>query len=293
MTPEQTVTGLSEVHGLQIRDQAFAMGIHEAVDANAVLLDDVVAAIGRLQAQMAIVVATSDQTTADVKSLKEYAEQEDARLDTQLRIGLERMGTRLETANTELMVKLAALEGIATSGGEGGSRGGPGGPTDPPGLDNLAPIQATIQAIEQTLRELVSRVNGIEGAQDNAQAKVMALHGEHEHLEIFLGKENETLKGTLRQELEAVKSFVQQNLLAATSPMAPPTSATPPQTSTFGASRGPDPWDAGPSPWDSRAEQAEQVYMGTPPGRLPSVDPSRALQRWALHDEKYVLSGKG
>ena len=33
--------------------------------------------------------------------------------------------------------------------------------------------------------------------------------------------------------------------------------------------------------------------MGTPVGRMPSIDPSRALQRWALYDEKYVLSGKG
>ena len=119
------------------------MGIHEVVDANAILLDNAVAAIGRLEAQMAVVVANADQTTADVKSLKEYAEQEDARL--------ERMGARLETANTELTAKLAALEGMAISGGKGGSTGGP---TDLPGLDNMAPAQATIQSIEQTLRGL-------------------------------------------------------------------------------------------------------------------------------------------
>ena len=125
MTPEHTVSGFSEVHGLVMRDQVFAMGIHEAVGTIAVLLDDVVAAIGRLQTQMTVVVATAEQTTTDVKDLKSYTEQEDSRLDThtQLRIELDRMSSRLESANSELMVELAALQGIATFGGKGGSKG--------------------------------------------------------------------------------------------------------------------------------------------------------------------------
>ena len=206
-------------HGLVMRDQKFQMGIHEAVDTNAILLDDVVAALGRLETQMAAVVATSEQTTSDVKNLKGYTEQ-----DTQLRIELDRMGSRLETANTELMDKLAALdgelmakfavlEGIATSGGKGGSKGSLGGPIEPPGLDGLPPIQAIVQAIEDALRSLVPKVEGLEGAQGNAQAKVVSLLGEHDHFKAFIGKKFQALKNSLGQELEAVKNFVQKRCI--------------------------------------------------------------------------------
>ena len=60
---------------------------------------------------MAAVVTTSEQTTSDVKNFKSYTGQEDVSLDTQLRIEMDRMGSRLETANTELMAKLSTLEG--------------------------------------------------------------------------------------------------------------------------------------------------------------------------------------
>ena len=42
MTQEQIVGRLVQVHGLVIRDQEFASGIHDAVDANAIVLDNVV-----------------------------------------------------------------------------------------------------------------------------------------------------------------------------------------------------------------------------------------------------------
>ena len=88
----------------------------------------------------------SDQTNGDAKSFKSYTEQEDARLDKQLRIELDVMSKRLEAANSELMAKLAALEGI-TFGGKGGSKGTQRDAQEPPGLEGLVPLQATVQAI--------------------------------------------------------------------------------------------------------------------------------------------------
>ena len=60
MTQEKIVACLCEVHGLAMCDQEFASGIREAVDANAIVLDNVDAAIGRLELQVAVIVSGSD-----------------------------------------------------------------------------------------------------------------------------------------------------------------------------------------------------------------------------------------
>ena len=86
MTNDQVVAGLIEVHGLVTGDEEFTVGIHEAVDENAVVLEQVISKLANLGQQMAAMVTTADVDTGDVGNVKAYTEQEDARLDKQLRI---------------------------------------------------------------------------------------------------------------------------------------------------------------------------------------------------------------
>ena len=58
-----------------------------------------------------------------------HVEQEDARLDKALRIELDSMAAQFGGKNAELMVKLAALEGIVAQAQLGGG--------EPPGLAGL------------------------------------------------------------------------------------------------------------------------------------------------------------
>ena len=76
MTQEQVVAGLIEVHGLVTRDENFTMGIHEAVDDNAVILEHVISKLADLEMQMNSMTAASDVNTGDIGKVKAYAEQE-------------------------------------------------------------------------------------------------------------------------------------------------------------------------------------------------------------------------
>ena len=97
------------------------MGIHEAVDANLLVFQQVVEKLVKFELQMFTTVSAPDQTSGDTKLAKDYVEQEDARLDKQIRLELNAMSTRLEEKNTEVMGKLAALEGSVTHVQVGGA----------------------------------------------------------------------------------------------------------------------------------------------------------------------------
>ena len=100
MDAREVVSGLCEVHGLVVRDEAFAAQVADCVDANAVILTEVLARLKGLEVLVG-------QQGADALQLKDYVVQEDARIDTQLRHELGVMTQRLVDHDGELKAKLA------------------------------------------------------------------------------------------------------------------------------------------------------------------------------------------
>ena len=78
MDAAEVAAGLCDVHGLVIRDEAYAAQLADCVDANAVILTEVLARLTGLE----VIVG---QQGADAQQLKDYTAQEDARIDAQLR----------------------------------------------------------------------------------------------------------------------------------------------------------------------------------------------------------------
>ena len=56
--------GLIEVHGLVARDEECALGIHEAVDENAIILEQVISKLASLELQVATMHAATDVNRA-------------------------------------------------------------------------------------------------------------------------------------------------------------------------------------------------------------------------------------
>ena len=158
MTNDEVVACLIEVQGLATRDEDFAMGIHEPVDENAVVLEQVIPKLANLELQMAAMVTTADVNTGDIGKVKGYAEQEDARLDKQLRIELVAMSSHLETNNTELMGKPAALETIVAQVQMGDTSSS----AEPPGLAGLDGLKSTVAAMEEQFRVTLPKVIAID-----------------------------------------------------------------------------------------------------------------------------------
>ena len=186
MTNDQIVAGLVEVHGLVTVDEDFAKCFHEAVDDNAIILEQVIARFLIVEQQLYKTVPEVGRSTADAKLIKEHVEQEVARLDKQIRIELDAMTAQLEGKSAELLVKLAALEGIFAQAQMGGG--------EPPGLAGLEGLNSAVVAIEDQLRSTLPRVNGIDGAQNNAQRTMIDLSRDFEGVKIAMGVEMEQMK---------------------------------------------------------------------------------------------------
>ena len=148
--------------------------------------------------QMATMVATTDVNSSDIKKVKAYIAQDDARPDRQLRLELNDMSLRLEEKNTELMGKFAALENIVAQVQMGGTSS-----ADPPGLAGLAGLQATFRAIEETLRITLPKVDGIARSQENLQRKTTDLGHDFEHV-----------KASMAVELEQTRTFITECVVA-------------------------------------------------------------------------------
>ena len=222
---------------------------------------------------MATTVHTADPTSGDVKKVKNYVIKEDARLDKQLRLKLDAMRTQLQDKNTELMGKLAALENLLTQ-----AQGGGADPTaEPPGLAGFVGLQAIVRAMEETLRATLPKAVGIGRSQENAQRKIVGISNDFESLKMSMGAEMEQMRIFITQGLAAFQSA------AAAAPQAQPMSTD---------ARGVDPFTVHGSPWDRGAGATEQIYVGTPV-RSARPDMGCTHQRWALYDERYVLSSKG
>ena len=73
-----------------------------------------------VEQQLCLTVPEVSRNTVDAKLINEYVEQEDASSDKSLRIESDSMAATLEGKNAELMVKLAALEGIVAQAQLGG-----------------------------------------------------------------------------------------------------------------------------------------------------------------------------
>ena len=69
MTNDQVVASRIEVHGLVTRNEEFALGIHEAVDENAIVLEQVIS-----KWQMAAMCTTAIVNTGDIGKVKGCAD---------------------------------------------------------------------------------------------------------------------------------------------------------------------------------------------------------------------------
>ena len=100
MDAAQVAAGLCDVHGLVIRDEAYAAQLADCIDSNAVILMEVISRMKAVEAMVA-------QQGADAVQLHDKLVQEDLRIDTQLRGELGVMAQRLLDHDTELKAKLA------------------------------------------------------------------------------------------------------------------------------------------------------------------------------------------
>ena len=120
------------------RDEVFVEGIHSAVDANAIILSEV---ISRLEA----VEAKATETEASVVKVRVDAEANDLRLDTQIRTELNavttRLGDELGAALLKVDESIGKLEATAQSASASAA---------PPGVDQFAQFNGRVNALATT-----------------------------------------------------------------------------------------------------------------------------------------------
>ena len=260
MDPAEVAAGLCDVHGLVVRDEAFAAQVADCVDSNAVLLDEV---LGRLLAVEALV----GQQGADALQLKDYTAQEDARIDNTLRMELGAMQQQLLAHDAELKGKLATeadkvaskltsfedvltrlqLAAIApTLSPDGSALGGEVRGVEHPSIAALDGVRVAISALEIEARASADRVSGVKASADSTLQKLLSVNG----------------------DLDGVKSNIGQLVAAFTAFKAQP---APQDASAFAAGRGVDPMQAG-TTWDGvhlggqpLGPAASSFHMGTPP----------------------------
>jgi hypothetical protein len=125
------------------RDEVFVKGIHSAVDANAIILAEVIARLEAVEAK-----ATENETL--VTGVRTDAEANDVRLDLQIRDELNvvttRLGDELRSALLKVDESIGKLEAAAQSASASASAS-----ATPPGVDQIAQINGRLDAIATTV----------------------------------------------------------------------------------------------------------------------------------------------
>ena len=174
MDAAEVAAGLCDVHGLVIRDEAFAAQVADCVDSNAALLDEV---LGRLLAIETVV----SQQGADAQQLKDYTAQEDARIDTQLRIELGAMQQQLLAHDANLKstlaeeasrvaAKLTSFEDVLTRLQLAATPTVPG--VESPSFGALDGIRVAISTVELELRSVNQKLESCAAGVDSNARKV-------------------------------------------------------------------------------------------------------------------------
>ena len=258
------VSGLCEVHGLVVRDEAYAAHVADCVDANAVILGEIIARMSAVEAKV-------EEQGSEAQQLKDYVELK----DNQLRTELGNMTQSLVDHNAGLLTKIAeeagkvaakltALEDYVTRVQLAASSAPPTAGAEHPALAALDGIRASIVALETESSASFQKVEGISAGLGNTAQKVLVVGGELEAMKVNLG--------------QLAAAFQAQPI--------------PQAASSFAGGRGVDPMQAQ-SPWDRTGDGggAARVEISTPP--LQHHPHERGPGRWQLYNEKYVLSGKG
>ena len=272
MDAAEVAAGLCDVHGLVIRDEAYAAQLADFIDSNAVILTEVISRMKAVEAMVA-------QQGADAMQLHDKLVQEDLRIDTQLRGELGVMAQRLLDHDSELKAKLAteaskvadkvtAFEDALTRFQLGATPGVESHPGSGASIAALDGVRVSISLLEVEARASADRAKALTAGGDSTAQKLMVVHGELEALKVNMGQ----LAGAFQAQ-----------------------AAQPHHAGSFAAGRGVDPMQAGTS-WDGAqlggqqsAPAASSFHMGTPPHH-PHEQRDRKFQ---LYDEKFVLSGKG
>ena len=234
MDAAEVAAGLCDVHGLVVRDEAFAAQLADVVDANAVILTEVLVRLKGLEAMVG-------QQGADALQLKDYTVQEDARIDTQLRHELGVMTQRLVDHDAELKGKLAteadkvaakltSFEDVLARFQLAASAAPPQPGVEPPGIAALDGLRVAVSAVELEIRSVNQKLDSCAAGVDSNARKVSSVN---------VG-------------LEGLKTYVVSAVSAAQAQ---------PAADSFQTSAG-DPWGRG----GASAQSAPQAHgIGTPP----------------------------
>ena len=116
-----------------------------------------------------------------------------------MRIELDAMSSHLETKNTELMGKLAALESIMAHAQMEGTSSS----AESPGLAGLEGLKATVTVMEGQFRITLLRADAIDTSQENLQRKT-----------IDFSRDFESVKASMAVEMEQTRAFITEGFAA-------------------------------------------------------------------------------
>ena len=145
VTLPQVVSEVAALRSRFDRDEVFVEGIHSAVDANAIILAEVISRLENVEAK-------AIETGASVVKVRVDAEANDLRLDTQIRTELNvvttRLGDELRAALLKVDESIGKLEAAAQSASASAA---------PPGVDQFAQINGRLNAIATTIQTMVEQ----------------------------------------------------------------------------------------------------------------------------------------
>ena len=152
------------------------------------------------------------------------------------------MTAQLEGNNAELMIKLAALDGIVSQAQSGGG--------EPPGLAGHEGLKITVAAMEEQFRDTLPKIVGIDETQNNVQRKLLDMPCDFEKIKV-----------EMVEQMSRVETFVAEGFASLQH-----TAAAAAQQHSQAASdpRDVDPFTVHGDDWSRRRKAAKEVYGGTP-----------------------------
>ena len=149
----QVITTVADLHARFARDEVYVTGIYNAVDHNAVILEEMMA---RLIAVEQKATEVSEATT----KLGTDAKENDERLDLQLRAELNavtsRLGDELRAENIKMAQAYEVLKGVAL-GAAAAAKTAQTKPSDPPGFASLTTVEMNVAQLDARVTAAVTQ----------------------------------------------------------------------------------------------------------------------------------------
>ena len=142
VTLPELVKEVAELRPCFGRDEVFAIGMHDAVGHNALLLGEVLGRLTAMESNLGSAEAVVAQLGADAKVNDDAL---DAKLRAELGSVTSRLGNELRPENSRMQESFDALKGIAL-GAAAAVRAGP--TASPPGPPNLAALESNFSTLD-------------------------------------------------------------------------------------------------------------------------------------------------